>query len=98
MKAVILRAIPHGEANAINCRELARITGTEPRVIKHVISKCRREGIIICSSLDTQCGGYFFPESLDELRTYIITEQQRIDTAQAALNPAIQRLNEGKTV
>lgn len=98
MKAVILRAIPHGVANAINCRELAQLTGVEPRVIKYVISKCRREGIIICSSLDTDRGGYFYPATLDELRTYVITEQKRIDTAQLALNPAIKKLSEGKAV
>ena len=96
MKAVILRSIPVGRENAINCKELARVCNTEPRAIKSFISKCRLSGIVICSSLDTEKGGYFFPKNLDELREYVTVEQQRINTAQEALNPAIKKLSEGK--
>ena len=96
MKAVILRSIPVGRENAINCKELARITNTEPRIIKAVISKCRLKGTIICSSLDTEHGGYFYPSNLDELKDYVTVEQKRIDTAQEALNPAIKKLSEGQ--
>lgn len=88
----IINLIPVGKANAITCKELSRLTGVSHRAIKGTISKCRRKGGIICSSLDDNNGGYFIYSNIDELREYVRSEQTRIDTAQAALQSAIKEL------
>lgn len=96
MKAAVLKAIPHGAGNAVTGKALSQIIGIDARTIKAIISKCRRQGVIICSSLDQNNGGYFYPESLAELKEYVDTESQRIATATAALKPAIDELERRK--
>ena len=91
MSVELLKAIPRGKKNAISCIELEAKTGIEARAIKSKISYFRQNGAVICSSLDDN-GGYFYPADASELEEYVITQQKRIDTAQAALNPAIKRL------
>jgi hypothetical protein len=41
--------------------------------VRKVIEDIRRAGVVVCNSLD----GYFFPETLDELRLYVRQEERR---------------------
>lgn len=41
--------------------------------MRKVIEDIRRAGVVVCNSLD----GYFFPETLDELRFYVRQEERR---------------------
>ena len=92
MNDFLLKLIPTGKQNARSCKELARLTGLSIKGVKAHISKLRQGGQIICSSLDNSKGGYYLPETLEELKEYTTIERARIRTAAAALRPAVKEL------
>ena len=61
---VVLSAIGTGREQGAHLRDLHRATGFGERSVRKVIEDIRRAGVVVCNSLD----GYFFPETLDELR------------------------------
>lgn len=69
----ILAAIGYGADAAVPSRELQAITGLNERELRKLIETLRRQGhvIISCNS------GYFFPETLEEVQTFINKESHR---------------------
>jgi biotin operon repressor len=70
---VVLSAIGTGREQGAHLRDLHRATGFGERSVRKVIEDIRRAGVVVCNSLD----GYFFPETLDELRLYVRQEERR---------------------
>lgn len=69
-------------------RVLQIITGLDGRSVKQQIANARRRGLVICSILDSNSGGYFIPSSPSEATEYVRTEQCRINSAREALKAA----------
>lgn len=70
---VVLSAIGTGREQGAHLRDIHRATGFGERTVRKVIEDIRRAGVVVCNSLD----GYFFPETLDELRLYVRQEERR---------------------
>lgn len=70
----ILSMICTGRLQGVHLRELTRATGLPERSIRKAIEEIRRAGVVIC----TDClHGYYFPENIRELSSYIRQEQRR---------------------
>lgn len=63
-----------GSHGAKHLNELCRLTGKNERVIRQEIEMLRADGAVICS--DER--GYFLPETVEELRTYVRQERARV--------------------
>ena len=70
----ILDYLAVGSHSAKHLNELCRLTGKNERVIRQEIEMLRADGAVICS--DER--GYFLPETVDELRTYVRQERARV--------------------
>lgn len=81
-----------GEENAVSLSELCRITGLENRTLRLVIETERRNGTVICSSVN----GYFYPETEQELQAYVHQERARASSIKAGLRAAERLLKEWK--
>lgn len=81
---VIRQAIRFGEDNAIQSRDLERLTDSSPRDVKKCIEALRRSGVVICSSSK----GYFYPDSKAELRKFIHQEATRAHSINVTLRSA----------
>lgn len=90
----IIDFIPYGRKNAITTEELKAITGFDVRTIRQHIANARLKRAVICSSLKSEGGGYFLPESLYEALEYVRTEQNRIESVNKALQGAIRYVSE----
>jgi len=86
--------IPKGKKNAVTTEELKIITGFDERTIRQYIANARLKGVVICSSLKSEGGGYFLPCSPDEAVEYVRTEQSRIYSAEKALQGALKYIGE----
>ncbi|MBQ8010205.1 MAG: hypothetical protein IJ265_01455 [Oscillospiraceae bacterium] len=84
----ILDFIPFGKQNAVSTEYLKDVTGLDMRTIRQQIANARMRGAVICSSLRSEGGGYFQPESPEEAAEYVRTERCRIESAKAALASA----------
>lgn len=76
--------ISTGEENAVSLAELCRITGLENRTLRLVIETERRNGTVICSSVN----GYFYPETEQELQAYVHRERARSRSITRSLRAA----------
>lgn len=90
----IIDFIPKGRKNAVTTAELKAVTGFDVRTIRQLIANARLKGNVICSSLKSEGGGYFLPESPDEALEYVRTEQNRIESARMALQGAVKYVSE----
>lgn len=72
-RRVILSAIGTGREQGAHLRDIRRSTGFGERAVRKYIEDIRRAGVVVCNSLD----GYFFPETMDELRLYVRQEERR---------------------
>lgn len=77
-----------GERNAISMADLARITNLQERVLRREILQARANGELICSS----DSGYFLPESLDEIRAFVMERKAAIRSTQLSLKPFLKAL------
>ncbi len=75
----IIDFIPKGRKNAVTTEELKARTGFDVRTIRQHIANARLKGTVICSSLKSEGGGYFLPESPDEALEYVRTERNRTE-------------------
>jgi biotin operon repressor len=82
----ILSLIPKGKKNGIKMSEIEALLGYNRRQITDSISRLRRQGVIICSSV--YIGGYYKPENKEELEEWLKIEKKRIKTHREALKPA----------
>lgn len=69
----LLSVIGHGVDYATPSRGLQAITGLNERELRKHIETLRRQGHVIISSN----AGYFFPETLEEVETFINKESHR---------------------
>ena len=90
----IIDFIPKGRKNAVTTEELKAITGFDVRTIRQHIANARLKVTVICPSLKSEGGGYFLPESPDEALEYVRTEQNRIESANMALQGAVKYFSE----
>ncbi len=70
---IILSAIGTGEAAARPADDLQKLTGLTAREVRKIIEGLRRAGHVIISSDQ----GYYFPETVEELRRHINKESRR---------------------
>lgn len=85
--------IPVGKINSVSMTELARILNADPREVRALVHKERKNGIPICSDCR---GGYYLPENPDEAKIYFRQQTARIHSAQAALNGVKKYLRKHK--
>ena len=70
-KSDFTKFIPRGRSNAIPAEKLAKLAGfRNSRELRECISARRRSGELICSSTGRH-SGYYFPESREELQSFI---------------------------
>ena len=84
-----LSMIPYGERDAIPMTKLASFMGVSERDVRRIVESARRDGNIVA----TCEGGYFIPETLEELKHYYHTALARIKTGSKELK-AVRRVLE----
>lgn len=70
----IIDIIGRGADSARHLSELCKIIGRNERAVRQEIEQLRADGAVICS--DER--GYFLPETVEELRTYVRQERVRV--------------------
>ena len=83
----ILDYIPKGKKNAISNRELQTLLHIDRRDIQRFIRAARLKGVIICG-FGGKNGGYFIPETFEEIIEYVRTAKKVINSIIEALLPA----------
>ena len=83
----IINFIPYGKANAVSRNELSNVTGLNDRKVRLLISKARKECVIL--SLENG-SGYYQPTADDypELRRFINREESRAKSVFGSLKKA----------
>jgi len=89
----ILKYIPKGKENAISTLELMNMLNCSMREVRLVIAKLRSQGHVICSS---SRGGYYFPETREELKAFVKILQGRATGIFRALRSQRKALEECK--
>lgn len=91
--------IPKGQKNAISVKELSELTGLDTRSVRAVVSRIRRQNVIVCSNSDSSKGktGFFLPENDAEIEDYVRNERRKLRTYHAAVRPAEKYLKERET-
>ena len=74
--------IPVGKINSVSMIKLAQILDADPREVRALVHKERKEGLPICSDCR---GGYYLPETTSEAKIYFRQQTARIHSSQAAL-------------
>lgn len=77
-----------GKKNAISMADLAHVVNIPERSLRLEILQARINGELICSCEN----GYFLPESVDDIRAYVISRKAFIKTASKALKPFIRAI------
>lgn len=79
----------NGKENAISMADLAGVMKIPERSLRLEILQARINGDLICS-----CDrGYFLPESVDDIREYVISRKAYLKTAGKALKPFIKAIS-----
>lgn len=78
-----------GERDAVSLEELAISTGLPERAVKAEVLRARCAGDLIISTQN----GYFLPESVDDIRRFVMTRKAVIKTANKALRPFIKAIS-----
>lgn len=79
----------NGKENAISMADLAEVMKIPERSLRLEILQARINGDLICS-----CDrGYFLPESVDDIREYVISRKAYLKTAGKALKPFIKAIS-----
>jgi hypothetical protein len=82
----ILKLISVGAANAVTQDYLSSLMGISTREVRRAIWEARKAGEPICSSVDGDSGGYFYPADLSEAVRYARMQMSLIKSANDALN------------
>lgn len=84
----ILALIGTGWEQGVHVKDICRATGLDDRGARRAIEAIRRAGVVVC----TDClHGYYYPETLEELRLYVRQEERRGRSTLCTLQAA-QRL------
>lgn len=67
-----------GLANAIQVRELAVRLDTSERLVRSLKRELADEGLLIGSSCDARCSGYYLPETSDEIQATLLNYEARL--------------------
>lgn len=87
----ILQLIPNGAENAISRKDLAEKLGMSDRVMREAIEQLRHKGHLICTK---PTGGYYQPESLDDIEKMYRMEMRRAKAILHRLTPLRRVLKE----
>ena len=77
-----------GKKNAISMTDLAHVVNIPERSVRLEILQARINGELICSCEQ----GYFLPESVDDIREYVISRKAFLKTAGKALKPFVKAI------
>lgn len=92
----LLEYIPHGKKNRVSGCELQRVGGYKNiRVFRDVIRRLRKNGEIIAAT-KSNGGGYYIPDSREELAEYIREAEKQGASTFAPLKAAREKLREGE--
>lgn len=92
----LLEYIPHGKKNRVSGWELQRVGGYKNiRVFRDVIRRLRKNGEIIAAT-KSNGGGYYIPDSREELAEYIREAEKQGASTFAPLKAARAKLREGE--
>ena len=92
----LLEYIPHGKKNRVSGWELQRVGGYKNiRVFRDVIRRLRKNGEIIAAT-KSNGGGYYIPDSREELVEYIREAEKQGASTFAPLKAARAKLREGE--
>ena len=80
----VLSHIGTGEKNAVSAAELERCTGLNRRELRKIMECLRRSGHVIVSGNE----GYYFPETVEEVRRHIRKENARARSIALTLESA----------
>ena len=81
--------IPIGKENATSMTDLAHIANVPERSLRAEILRARINGELICS-----CDrGYFLPESVDDIKEYVVSRKAFLKTAGKALKPFVKAIS-----
>lgn len=78
-----------GKKNAISMADLAHVVNIPERSLRLEILQARINGELICSCEQ----GYFMPESVDDIREYVISRKAFLKTAGKALKPFVKAIS-----
>lgn len=82
---IVIEALQAGKENAISAHDLCTYLGFESvRELQHEIARERKAGAVILSTCQDG-GGYFIPETDQEVRQFIRTLENRAKNTFAAL-------------
>lgn len=84
--------LPVGETNAMTRRQLRVLTGLSDRKLRLQIAAERRAGSLILSS--TESGGYYQPESREELHRFVCSMRSRASSIYDVLGAAESALEQ----
>ena len=77
-----------GKNNAISMTDLAHVVNIPERSVRLEILQARINGELICS-----CDkGYFLPETVDDIREYVVSRKTFLKTAGKALKPFVKAI------
>lgn len=85
----ILQTIGTGESGAVSAEQLTMITGLTSRELRKAVETLRRDGYVIISSDN----GYYYPETVEEVKRYIGKESRRARSIFFTLRSARELLN-----
>ena len=74
---------------AISNKELAIRARTDERTARQLVHKARKSGAVICSTCETENGGYYIPRDVKEAIPYYKQQLSRINSATEALQSVI---------
>lgn len=89
------RFLKRGKRNAIKKRYLMTLAGFEDeRQLRRDIARSRAAGQIICSNTDRTNGGYYLPESREEIEEFVITLESHAKNTFRAIKAAREALKQ----
>ena len=88
---LLARHVPFGRENAISREELAKKIGTTDRRMRAVVSRARREGLIIIN--DQSGGGYYRSDDIGDLQRQLRQTHHRALSLLAQEKHLRQRIN-----
>lgn len=77
-----------GRKNAISMTDLSHVADIPERSVRLEILQARIAGELICSCEQ----GYFLPETVDDIREYVISRKAYLKTANKALKPFVKAI------
>lgn len=90
LKDNVLEALRKGKDNAVSKQHLARIFGTDERLIRKAIQELRNDGVFIVSA----GRGYYIATEISEIEDYYYIEKARALSILKRLTPAREKLIE----